>query len=86
LLIDLHRHEYEIQECRQQLKQALAEEKEIADEIERSKRVLQLERGAAARREKEIDEMRAAHAREVTFKLIRIINWARKLTCRLSLP
>ena len=59
------RHEFEIQECRQQLKQALAEEKEIADEIERAKRVLQLERGAAARREKELEEMRAAHAREV---------------------
>ena len=44
------RHEVEIQECRQQLKQALAEEKEIADEIERAKRVLQLERGASARR------------------------------------
>ena len=64
-LIFGNRHEYEIQECRQQLKQALAEEKEIADEIERAKRVLQLERGAAARREKELEEMRAAHAREV---------------------
>ncbi len=59
------RHEVEIQECRQQLKQALAEEKEIADEIERAKRVLQLERGASARRERELEEMRAAHAREV---------------------
>ena len=46
------RHEAEMQDLRYQLKQTLNEEKEIAEEVERVKRVLQLERGASARREK----------------------------------
>mmetsp|Transcript_68062 Transcript_68062/g.168163 ORF Transcript_68062/g.168163 Transcript_68062/m.168163 type:complete len:385 (+) Transcript_68062:174-1328(+) len=60
------RYESELVDLRQQLKQALAEEKEIAEEVERVKRVLQLERGASARREKEMEEIRTAHQREVT--------------------
>lgn len=61
----LARYEAEMQDLRHQLKQALGEEKEVAEEVERVKRVLQLERGAAARREKELDDMRQAHVREV---------------------
>lgn len=41
-----------MQDLRYQLKQTLGEEKEVAEEVERVKRVLQLERGASARREK----------------------------------
>jgi len=59
------RYEAEMQDLRFQLKQALGEEKEVAEEVERVKRVLQLERGAAARREKELEDMRQAHVREV---------------------
>jgi len=58
------RYEGELMDLRQQLKQALAEEKEIAEEVERVKRVLQLERGASARREKEIEDIRNSHQRE----------------------
>mmetsp|Transcript_4140 Transcript_4140/g.9819 ORF Transcript_4140/g.9819 Transcript_4140/m.9819 type:complete len:385 (-) Transcript_4140:223-1377(-) len=58
------RYEGELMDLRQQLKQALAEEKEIAEEVERVKRVLQLERGASARRDKEIEDIRNAHQRE----------------------
>jgi hypothetical protein len=46
------RYEAEMQDLRYQLKQTLGEEKEVAEEVERVKRVLQLERGASARREK----------------------------------
>eukprot|EP00288_Rhodomonas_lens_P008933 CAMPEP_0177741890 /NCGR_PEP_ID=MMETSP0484_2-20121128/28352_1 /TAXON_ID=354590 /ORGANISM="Rhodomonas lens, Strain RHODO" /LENGTH=381 /DNA_ID=CAMNT_0019256153 /DNA_START=145 /DNA_END=1288 /DNA_ORIENTATION=- len=60
------RYEAEMQDLRQQLKQTLGEEKEIAEEIERVKRVLQLERGASARREKELEDLRASHVRETT--------------------
>ena len=46
------RYEAEMQDLRYQLKTTLGEEKEVAEEVERVKRVLQLERGASARREK----------------------------------
>ena len=59
------RYEAEMQDLRYQLKQTLNEEKEIAEEVERVKRVLQLERGASARREKEMEEIRSNHMREV---------------------
>ena len=60
-----HRYEIEMQDLRHQLKQTLSEEKEISEEVERVRRVLQLERGASARREKELEEIRSSHAREV---------------------
>lgn len=59
------RYEAEMQDLRYQLKQTLGEEKEVAEEVERVKRVLQLERGASARREKEMEEIRSNHMREV---------------------
>jgi len=59
------KYEGDLVDLRQQLKQALAEEKEIAEEVERVKRVLQLERGASARREKEMEDLRSSHQREV---------------------
>mmetsp|Transcript_12347 Transcript_12347/g.19468 ORF Transcript_12347/g.19468 Transcript_12347/m.19468 type:complete len:306 (+) Transcript_12347:109-1026(+) len=59
------RYESELSELRQQLKQSLGEEKEVAEEVERVKRVLQLERGASARREKEMEDIRGSHMREV---------------------
>jgi hypothetical protein len=46
------RYEAEMQDLRYQLKTTLGEEKEVAEEVERVKRVLQLERGASARRKK----------------------------------
>jgi hypothetical protein len=46
------RYEAEMQDLRYKLKETLREEKEVAEEVERVKRVLQLERGASARREK----------------------------------
>ncbi|EKX37354.1 hypothetical protein GUITHDRAFT_165492 [Guillardia theta CCMP2712] len=59
------KYEIEMQDLRHQLKQTLSEEKEISEEVERVRRVLQLERGASARREKELEEIRSSHAREV---------------------
>ena len=54
------RYEAEMQDLRYQLKQTLGEEKEVAEEVERVKRVLQLERGASARREKVKPELTTA--------------------------
>jgi hypothetical protein len=56
------RYEAEMQDLRYQLKTTLGEEKEVAEEVERVKRVLQLERGASARREKVPVPLRAPAA------------------------
>jgi len=54
------KYEEELMELKLQLKQALAEEQQVAEEVERVKRLLVAERGEKERREREQEQLAAA--------------------------